>query len=156
VNLVILHGNLCEDPELRFTQSQTPVLNLRMATNERYKDKDGNWKDVAEYHSCVVWGNRGESLSKYLKRGSEVVVRGSLSTRSWEKDGQKRYKTEIKVDDLEFAGPKGEQAQQPRDSGGNGRQGGQRNERPPTQRQQQQRQPKEPDAFGPDDDDVPW
>lgn len=107
LNRVQLFGNLAADPELRFTQSGQPVLSLRIATNERFKDNAGEWKERTEFHSCVVWGKRGESLAKILHKGSQVYAEGSLRTSSYEKDGVKRYKTEIMVNNVLLSGSGG-------------------------------------------------
>lgn len=95
LNRVMLFGNLGADPELKMTQGGTAILKLRVATAERYQDKGGNWQDRTEWHTVVVWGKRGEGLSKILSKGSTVFVEGSLRTTSYEKDGEKRYKTEV-------------------------------------------------------------
>lgn len=98
-------GNLTEDPALRHTNSGTPVLQMRMACNERYKDRDGNWKDRAEYVTCVVWGKRGEALAGILSKGRQVFVEGSLRTSSYEdRDGNKRYKTEVNAQNVVLCG----------------------------------------------------
>lgn len=94
-NRVLLFGNLGADPELKMTQGGTSVLKLRMATTERYQDKSGVWQDRTDWHSVVVWGKRAESLHKILSKGSTIFVEGSLRTSSYEKDGEKRYKTEV-------------------------------------------------------------
>ena len=78
------------------------VLKLRMATNERRKDQSGNWSDHTEWHSVVVFGKRAEALSRLLNKGSRVLVEGKLRTSSWEKDGEKRYRTEVIADDVEL------------------------------------------------------
>ncbi len=101
MNLTILSGNLGADPELRRTQSGTAVLSLRLATTERVK-KGETWEDWTEWHTVVLFGRRAESLSGMLRKGSKVLVRGVLRTSSWEKDGVKRYKTEINADDVEL------------------------------------------------------
>lgn len=108
INEVRLLGNLTADPELRFTQSGQPVLNFRMATNEKYKNKEGEFVEKVEYHGCVLWGKRGEALAKFLTKGSPIHVSGALRTSSWEdKDnGQKRYKTEVNVNDVILLGGK--------------------------------------------------
>lgn len=97
MNKVILSGRLGADPDVRGS-----VLKLRLATNERRKDKEGNWGDHTEWHSVVVFGKRAEALSRLLGKGSRVLVEGKLRTSSWEKDGQKQYKTEVVADDLEL------------------------------------------------------
>ena len=103
VNRVFLIGNLGRDPELRYTQNQTPVCNLNLATNEVWTDKAGEKQERTEWHRVVVWGKQGEQVSKYLRKGSQVFVEGSLSTRSWEdKDGQKKYITEIRAQSVRF------------------------------------------------------
>lgn len=94
-NRVLLLGNLGADPELKMTQGGTSVLKIRMATTERYQDKSGVWQDKTEWHSVTVWGKRGESLHKILSKGSTIFVEGSLHTSSYEKDGEKRYRTEV-------------------------------------------------------------
>jgi len=106
VNKTILCGRLGADPELRGS-----VLKLRLATSERRKDKDGNWSDHTEWHSVVVFGKRAEALSRLLNKGSRILVEGKLRTSSWEKDGQKHYKTEVAADDIELLDGK-------RDAGG--------------------------------------
>lgn len=101
VNKVILVGNLGADPELRYTQSNTAVCNMRLATNESYKDASGNMVDKTEWHSIVAWARLAEICGEYLKKGSQVYFEGSLQTRQWEdKDGQTRYTTEIKVREM--------------------------------------------------------
>ncbi|MFQ5767029.1 MAG: single-stranded DNA-binding protein [Acidobacteriota bacterium] len=113
VNKVILIGNLGRDPELRYTQNQTPVCNFTLATNEVWVDKSGQKQERTEWHKVVVWGRQGEQVSKYLKKGSQVFVEGSLNTRSWEdKDGQKRYVTEVKAQNVRFLDRKGDTSSQ--------------------------------------------
>ena len=112
-------GNLTEDPTLRYTQSGTAVLNMRVACNERYKDRDGEGKDHTEFVTVTVWGKRGEALAKFLAKGSFVAVEGKLRTRSYEKDGQKRWSTEVKALDVVLP-PKGGGGGGQRSSGGGG------------------------------------
>ncbi len=96
LNRVLLLGNLGADPELKTTQGGTAVLKIRLATAERYQDKAGDWQDRTEWHSVVVWGKRAEGLAKVLAKGSSIFVEGSLHTSSYEdRDGNKKYKTEI-------------------------------------------------------------
>lgn len=101
MNKVILFGNLTKDPELRSTPSGQAVATIRLATNRRVK-KDDQWQDVPEYHTVVVWGRQAETSAQYLKKGSQVLVEGRLQTRSWEKDGQKRYATEVVSESVTF------------------------------------------------------
>ena len=101
VNKVILIGNLGQDPELRYTGSGTAVCNLRIATNESYKDQDGQFVEKTEWHSVVAWSRLAEICGEYLKKGSRVYFEGSLQTRSWEdRDGNTRYTTEIKAREM--------------------------------------------------------
>jgi len=118
VNKVILIGNLGKDPELKHTSSGTAVATMTIATNERFKDKSGEWQDRTEWHNVVLWQRLAEIASEYLKKGRSVYVEGRLQTRSWEdKQGQKRYTTEIVASDLVLLG------------GGRGEEGGGRSSR---------------------------
>jgi single-strand DNA-binding protein len=105
INRATLLGNLTHDPELRSLASGGSVATLRMATNEAWKDKDGRKQETTEYHTVVVYAGSGEAAAKYLAKGQTVFVEGRISTRSWEKDGQKKYRTEIVADRVQF-GPK--------------------------------------------------
>ncbi|AUX41557.1 single-stranded DNA-binding protein [Sorangium cellulosum] len=104
LNKVILMGNLGADPELRYTGSGTAVLQLRMATNESFMDKNKELKERTEWHNIVFWGPRAESLAKVLNKGDGVLIEGGLRTSSYEKDGIKRYRTEVIARDLRFTG----------------------------------------------------
>lgn len=96
LNRVMLLGNLGADPELRYTTGGQPVLNLRLATTESYLDKDKVRRERTDWHDVVVWGKRGEALAKLLAKGSSVFVEGPLRTSSYDdREGNKRYKTEI-------------------------------------------------------------
>jgi len=103
LNKVFLAGNLAADPEFRQTQGD-PVLNLRLATTESYLNKDKVRQERTEFHSLTVWGRRAEALSKILRKGSAITVEGSLQTRSYEKDGEKRYATSVRVINLVLGG----------------------------------------------------
>ncbi len=107
LNRVTLFGNLGADPELRFTQGGEAVLNLRLATTESYLDKSKERKELTEWHNVVIWGKRAEALSKILGKGSSVLIEGGLRTSSYEKDGVKVYKTEVKASEVIIAGSKG-------------------------------------------------
>jgi single-strand DNA-binding protein len=101
VNKVILIGNLGQDPELRYTGSGTAVCNMRLATNESYKDASGQLVDRTEWHTVVAWSRLAEICAEYLKKGSQVYFEGSLQTRSYEdRDGNTRYVTEIKAREM--------------------------------------------------------
>ncbi|MDV7393508.1 single-stranded DNA-binding protein, partial [Arthrospira platensis SPKY1] len=98
VNKAIIVGRLGSDPEVRYTQSNTPVATLSIATSEKYKDKNGQMQESTEWHRAVAWGRTAEICQQYLKKGSMVYVEGPIQTRSWEdKNGEKRYTTEIKI-----------------------------------------------------------
>jgi single-strand DNA-binding protein len=105
VNKVLLLGNVGADPELKMTQGGTSVLKIRLATTERYQDKNGVWQDRTDFHSIVVWGKRAESLHKILAKGSQIFVEGGLKTSSYEdRDGNKRYKTEVTANKVILGG----------------------------------------------------
>jgi len=98
LNKAMIIGRLGQDPDVRYTQSNTAVANLSVATSERYKDKSGEWKENTECHRVVAWGRLAEICQEYLKKGSQVYIEGPIQTRSWEdKDGQTKYTTEIKA-----------------------------------------------------------
>ena len=120
VNKVILLGNLGKDPELKYTPQGTPVAKFSLATNDRFKDKDGNWQDRTEWHNITAWARTAEIAGEYLKKGSKVYIEGSLRTHSWDdkQTNQKKYMTEIIVNDLVLLGGRGEGAEA---SGGHAR-----------------------------------
>lgn len=108
INKVILVGNLGQDPELRYTGSGTAVCTLRLATNESYKGNDGEWVERTEWHTVVAWSRLAEICNEYLKKGSQVYFEGSLQTREWEdKEGNKRYSTEVKAREMMLLGGAG-------------------------------------------------
>lgn len=147
MNRVYLMGNLGADPELRYTGNGQPVLNMRMACSESWFDKTANErKERTEWINVVIWGKRGEALSKILKKGSRAVVEGRLQTSQYEdREGNKRYRTDVVALNVLLAGGTG---------GGNGGNGGGRQANPP------------PDDFdgggsgggygGGGDDDIPY
>ena len=104
VNKAILVGYLSADPEVRTTPAGFTIANLRLATSERWKDKDGNAQERTEWHRVVCLGKLAELARDYLKKGRQVYIEGSLQTREWEKDGAKRYTTEIKASQIVFLG----------------------------------------------------
>jgi len=107
MNKTILCGRLGADPELRMTPDGTPVANFRIATEEVWKDKQGNRQSRTEWHRLVAWGPLAESVGNYTYKGREVLVVGRLKTRQWEdRDGIKRYTTEVHVRELELIGPR--------------------------------------------------
>ena len=134
LNKVMLLGNLGADPELRMTAGGQAILKLRLATTETYLDKSNTRQERTEWHSITVWGKRGEALAKILAKGSNIFVEGSLRTSSYEKDGEKRYRTEIVANNILLTGRRGGEAgaarggddfggpppERPRASGGGG------------------------------------
>jgi single-strand DNA-binding protein len=108
LNRVTALGNLGADPELRMTQGGQGVLNLRLACSETYLDKEKKKQERTEWITCVVWGRRGEGLAKILKKGDRILVEGSLRTSSYEdRDGNKRYKTEVVAREVLLQGSPG-------------------------------------------------
>jgi single-strand DNA-binding protein len=123
VNKVILVGNLGADPDMRYTPSGQGVCELRVATSESWNDKNGQRQERTEWHRVVVWGKRAEICSKYLSKGRQVYVEGRIQTRSYDdKDGNKRYITEVIAQDVQFLGGGG---------GRDGARGGRGDDAPP-------------------------
>jgi single-strand DNA-binding protein len=120
VNKVILIGNLGKDPEVKVTPSGTPVAKFSLATNERYKDKNGQWQDRTEWHNLVAWQRTAEIIGEYVKKGSKIYVEGSLRTSSWDdkNTGEKKYRTEIVVNDLVLLSGRGDGEGASRAAGG--------------------------------------
>ncbi|MBE6468923.1 MAG: single-stranded DNA-binding protein [Coriobacteriaceae bacterium] len=115
INRVCITGNLTRDPETRSTQGGTAILSMGVAVNDRCKDPaTGEWGDRPNYVDCVMFGSRAEAVSRRLSKGSKVAIEGKLRYSSWERDGQKRSKIEVVVDDIELMS-----------RGDNGQQGGQ-------------------------------
>ncbi len=109
INKVILVGNLGRDPEMRHTQSGQAVANFTLATNRRWRDKDGQQKEETEWHRIVAWGRLAEICTEYLTKGKQVYVEGRLQTRDWEdREGNKRYTTEIVALDMQMLGRRGD------------------------------------------------
>ena len=108
VNKVILVGNLGRDAELRYTPGGAAVATLNLATTEVWNDKGGQRQEKTEWHRIVLWGKQAESLQEYLTKGKQIYVEGRLQTRQWDdKDGNKRYTTEIKADRITLLGGSG-------------------------------------------------
>jgi single-strand DNA-binding protein len=126
VNKVILVGHLGADPDMRYTPSGQGVCELRLATSESWNDKNGQRQERTEWHRIVVWGKRAEVCSKYLAKGRQVFVEGRIQTRTYDdKDGIKRYMTEIIANDVQFLGGGG------KDGAGGGGRGGKSDDGPP-------------------------
>jgi single-strand DNA-binding protein len=116
VNKVILLGNVGKDPEVKFLPSGLPVANLTLATSERFKDKAGEWQDKTEWHNLTAYQRVAEIIRDYVKKGNKLYVEGRIQTRSWDDQasGQKKYRTEIIVNELVLLSGRGE------DGGGGG------------------------------------
>jgi len=105
MNKVFLLGNVGADPELRFADSSTPLLKLRMATTERYRDKNEEWQERTEWHSVAVRGKRASALAKILSKGERIMVEGRIETRSYQDaDGKQRWITEVRARDVYLTG----------------------------------------------------
>jgi single-strand DNA-binding protein len=109
VNKVILIGNVGKDPDIKYAPSGVPVAKVSLATNENYKDKSGEWQERTEWHNLVFWQRRAEIVGEYVKKGSKLYIEGRLQTSSWEdkQSGEKKYRTEIVVEDLVLLSPNG-------------------------------------------------
>ena len=105
LNKAILIGNLTRDPELKALPNGSKVTSFSLATNRVWKDKNGARQEGTDYHNIVVFGTQAENVARYLIKGSSVLVEGRMTTRSWDKDNVKHYRTEIIADHVQF-GPK--------------------------------------------------
>ena len=142
VNMAILVGNLGKDPEVRFTQSGRAVANFSIATSEQWTGQDGNRQERTEWHNIVVWGKQAESCGQYLSKGRQVFVQGSIRTRSYDdKEGNKRYITEVVAQRVQFLGG---------GSGGGGRPAS------PSQEEEGFGEPASGFQTPPIDDDIPF
>lgn len=147
LNRVLLLGNLGADPELRMTGGGQAVLNMRLATSETYLDRNKVRQERTEWHNVVVWGKRAEALSKFLGKGSRLFVEGSLRTSSYDdREGNKRYKTDIVATNIILAGSGGGGG-----GGGGGRSGGGRGPSGPPDAG-----PGYDEMDPPNDDDIPF
>lgn len=109
LNKAMIIGRLGQDPEVRYTQSNTAVATLSVATTERYKDRNGEQQERTEWHRVVAWGRLAEICQEYLKKGSLAYFEGPIQTNQWEdKDGQKRYTTEIKALNMQMLDSRGD------------------------------------------------
>ena len=119
INRVVISGNLTRDPEIRSAQSGVNILTFGVAVNDRRRNpQTGEWEDYANFIDCVLFGNRADYLSRTLHKGTKVVVEGKLRYSTWERDGQRRSKIEVVVDDVDFVSPR----QQNYDGGQGGQQ----------------------------------
>jgi len=150
VNKVILVGNLGKDPELRYTASGVAVATFSLATSERYKDRNGDQQEKTEWHNIVAWRQLAEICGKYLQKGRQVYIEGRIQSRSYDdRDGNKRYITEIVADQMQMLGRGGEEG-----GGGGGGYSRQAPARPAAQDNGPTTQYDEP-PFNPDDD-IPF
>lgn len=130
INKVIISGNLTRDPELRATAGGMQVMSLGVAVNDRRKNQQtGEWEDFPNFVDCTMFGTRAESLARFLSKGTKVAIEGKLCWSQWERDGQKRSKLEVVVDDLEFMSSRQQGA--------------------PMQQPQQQYAPQQPQQYAP-------
>ncbi len=139
LNRVMLIGNLGRDPEIRSTPSGQSVANFSLATNRKWKDKEGNRQEQTEWHNIVIWGKLADIAGQYLTKGKQVYLEGRLQTRSWDdkNSGEKKYRTEVVCDTMLMLGQRG-------DSDG-------------SQRSEQSSGSSKPaESRGPDEDDIPF
>lgn len=141
MNKAMVIGYVGKDPELRYTPGGDAVANFSIASSERWTDKDGQKQERTEWHNCVVWRKGAELINRYVAKGHRIYVEGKLQTRSWEKDGVKRYSTEIVVEKFEFLQSKSDQTA-----------GNQDSESP----QQHHEQPAPAPTSQPIEDDLPF
>jgi single-strand DNA-binding protein len=108
LNKVMLIGNLGKDPEVRYTAAGQAVASFNLATSEKFKNKSGDWEERTEWHRITLWARLAEIAGEYLSKGKTVYIEGRLQTREYEKDGIKRYTTEIVGEKMQMLSPKGE------------------------------------------------
>ncbi len=139
VNKVILVGNLGRDPEVRSTPSGQPVASFSLATNRKWRDRDGNRQEQTEWHNIVCWGRLAEIAGQFLAKGKQIYVEGRLQTRSWEdrQSGEKKYRTEVICENFQMLGARGDFEPAAGGGGGGGFGGG-------------------PSSTEPEDDDIPF
>jgi len=110
INRVTLVGRLGRDPEMRQTGTGNPVVNFSVATNESWKDKNGEQQERTEWHKVIAWGRLAEICNEYLTKGKQVYIEGRLQTNEWEdKDGNKRYTTEVVANEMKMLGTRSEE-----------------------------------------------
>lgn len=147
-NKITIVGHLGRDPELRYTPQGTPVCDFSVATTERKKDKSGDFQDLTTWFRVSFWGRQAEVASQYLTKGKQVYIEGRLTQREWQdKDGNTRTSLEVNGSDLQFIGPRGDEA----GGGGFRESGGMREERPASRASAPEERH---DPVG--DDDIPF
>ena len=114
INKVILVGNVGKDPEIRHLQGGASVATITLATSERYKDRNGESRELTEWHTIIAWRQLADLAENYIRKGSQIFVEGRIRSRSWDdQNGQKRYVTEIQADSIQLLGKRGENAGAP-------------------------------------------
>jgi single-strand DNA-binding protein len=147
VNKAILVGRLGKDPEIKYTQSGRAVANFSLATDRSWKGQDGQRQKETTWHNIVVWGRQAEVIKEYMSKGRQIYLEGRISNRSYDdKDGNKRYISEVVVEEFRFLGDRGDSGRG--DSGGGGGGGGPQGG-PPSD-------PPPPSGKASDDDDLPF
>lgn len=145
LNKVLLIGNLGADPEIKYSASGTAIANMRLATAENRKNRDGEWEDVTEWHRVIMFGKKAEACKDYLKKGSKIFIEGRIQTNSWDdQGGQKHYMTEIVGYQMIMLDSKGQSSSFPEQS----------NREPQQNMQTGQNDP--PQNMPPVDDDLPF
>ncbi|OUO19222.1 single-stranded DNA-binding protein [Collinsella sp. An307] len=153
INRVNISGNLTRDPEVRMTSGGTQVLSFGVAVNDRRRNpQTGEWEDYPNFVDCTMFGSRAEAVSRYLAKGSKVAIEGKLRYSSWERDGQRRSKLEVIVDEIEFMS-RGQQGQQGQGGYAPAPQAGYA---PAPQPQQPQAPVQAPPAVDVYDEDIPF
>lgn len=120
LNKALIYGNMTRDPELKSMPSGSAVANFSVATNRNWKDKEGNKKEDVQFHNIVCFGKTAEIVSQYLRKGSGILIEGRIQTRSWEKDGIKKYTTEIIAESVQFGPKSGAKPEEVQDDDGFG------------------------------------
>ncbi|MBS1814390.1 MAG: single-stranded DNA-binding protein [Acidobacteria bacterium] len=153
VNKVLLLGNVGKDPEVRASNSGMVIASFSLATADRVKDQTGNWVDKTEWHNLVTFGRTAEIVRDYVKKGTQLFIEGKIQTRSWDdkESGQKKYKTEILVNELSLLGGRGEGG-----SGGGASSGGYSRNTASFDRPQQSAPQDDFADAGITDDDIPF
>ena len=137
VNKAILIGNLGKDPELRYTPSGQAVASFSIATTRKWRDNEGQSQEQTEWHNIIVWGKQAENANEYLQKGRSVYIEGRIQNRSYEdKDGNKRYISEVVAQTVQYLGSKGDQSN--------------------TNKRSQQQPSDTPPEVSSDDDDLPF
>lgn len=114
LNKVLLIGNVGKDPEVRHLESGAAVATITLATSERYRDRNGEMRELTEWHTVIAWRQLADLAENYIRKGSQIYVEGKIRSRSWDdQNGQKRYVTEIQADSIQLLGKRGDNAGTP-------------------------------------------